>query len=215
MRAIIFDFDGTIADSFDTVVKIAYELTGKPQLSNVELVKFYRDQHHNGLKEAMHKLELQPWKWPWLLHRGKLKMSKIMHHVPIFPGLAQVLKHLAQDEHYELYIVSTNSTKNVERFLLEKGLLTYFRQVYGGAGLLNKAHLIKKVLHKRHLQPAETVYVGDEVRDVVAAKSLDMPCIAVTWGYNSAELLETSSPTLVAHTTAQLEKMLIEWGRTI
>lgn len=116
-------------------------------------------------------------------------------------------------ENYDLYIITSNSKKNVERFLGEKGILTYFRRVYGGAGLFNKQRLIKKVLKNSRLDAESTIYVGDEVRDVVAAKALNMPVIAVTWGYNSEQLLLTYQPTIIVRRPEQLSRVIAGWGK--
>ncbi len=212
MRAVIFDFDGTIADSFDTVVNIAYRLTKNQQLADTARVAWMRD-NNMGLAQAIKNLNIPKWKWPWLLMRGRSMMAKQIHQVPVFPGIDEVLKTLRQDE-FKMLIISSNSRSNVDKFLLEKGLLPYFDRVYGGAGLFNKAKVIKKLLKFENLQPHEVVYVGDEVRDVMAAKQAGVPCIAVAWGYNSHSLLADSGPTFVVNTPAQLQKEVIEWGKS-
>lgn len=213
MRAVIFDFDGTIADSFGTVVAIAYHLTKKEQLSNLEQVKILRD-NNASLTQAIKSLNIPKWQWPWLMQRGRRMMAQQIHQIPLFPGLDQVLRNLWQDK-FQLYILSTNSTSNVERFLVEKGLLAYFDKIYGGAGLFDKAKVLSKVLKQEKLDPASVVYVGDEVRDIIAAKQTGMPCIAVAWGYNSPELLVSYAPMVVTRTPQQLQNVVIEWGKTL
>lgn len=213
MRAVIFDFDGTIADSFGTVIAIAYHLTKKEQLANLDQVKLMRD-NNASLMQAIKSLNIPKWQWPWLIQRGRRLMAQQIHQVPAFPGLDHVLRDLSQSK-FQLFIISTNSTANVERFLLEKGMLPYFDRIYGGAGLFDKDKTIRKVLKQEGLESTSAVYVGDEVRDILAAKKLDMPCIAVSWGYNSAELLASYAPMVVAHNAKQLENVIVEWGNTL
>lgn len=213
MRVIIFDFDGTIADSFATVISIAFQLTKSQQLADIDQAKLMRDSN-SGLLEAVKGLNIPKWKWPYLLLRGKRLMSAKIHQVPLFPGMDEVLLRL-QQEKFDMYIISTNSKANVERFLLEKGLLSYFKNVYGGVGLFDKAKIIKKLLHEEQIAPSDALYVGDEVRDVMAAKQLNVPCVAVSWGYNSVDLLLRYAPMVVVRSTSQLEKVIIEWSKTI
>jgi len=213
MKALIFDFDGTIADSFSMVVSIAYQLTKNPQLADIKQVETMRD-NNIGLKELMANLNVPKWKWPWLLYKGKKMMAKNIHQISVFDGIAEVLSSL-KDQKYFMYIISSNSTSNIEKFMSEKGLLLYFNKVYGGAGLFDKAKLIAKVFKEQKIDPDSTVYVGDEVRDIEASKQLGMPCIAVSWGYNSADLLAQNSPMVVVRKPKELLRVISQWGDTI
>jgi len=213
MRAVIFDFDGTIADSFPVVIAIAYHLTKKPELANYHDLE-YMKTNNPGLMQLLKKLNIPKWQWPWLLLEGRKMMTKEMHLITIFPGIEELLKELKKQS-YKLYIITSNSKANVEQFLILKGILPYFDNVYGGASLFDKAKLIKKVIKAESIEPSSAVYVGDEVRDIVAAKQVNMPCIAVTWGYNTEDLLMQYSPMVVARTPKQLENILVEWGNTI
>ncbi len=212
MRAVIFDFDGTIADSFNTVVAIAYHLTKNQKLADTDRVGWMRD-NNMGLAQAIKSLNIPKWKWPWLLARGRALMAKQIHQVPVFDGIDDVLKAL-HSEQFQMFIISSNSRSNVEKFLLEKGLLPYFDKVYGGAGLFNKAKIINKLLKLESLNPNEVIYVGDEVRDIMAAKQSGIPSIAVSWGYNAHDLLAESGPTFVVDSPIQLQKEVIEWGKS-
>jgi phosphoglycolate phosphatase len=201
-RAVIFDFDGTIADSFATVIAIAHKLTRRPQLADIEYVKVMRNKHM-GLKHAVLSLNIPRWHLPWLVSRGRRIMSQNIHVIPVFSGIGEVLKKLNQ-EHYQLFIVTSNSKRNVERFLSEKGLQPYFKKVYGGASLFGKGRLIKKVLSDNSLKPDSAIYVGDEDRDIVMAQQYNLPVIGVTWGYNSEDLLRKHQPTDIVRTPNQL-----------
>ncbi len=213
MRAVIFDFDGTLADSFTAVIAIAYKLTKREQLADLNHAQTMRN-NNAGLVQAISTLEIPRWKWPWLLQRGRRVMAREIHKVPLFPGMEEVLERLKRDS-YEMYIISSNSVSNVDRFLTEKGILPYFNKVYGGSGLFDKAKTIKKLMKEQSLDPSSTIYVGDEVRDIEATKQLNMPCVAVSWGYNSEDLLLQHSPMVVARTPKQLENIIIEWGNTL
>jgi len=213
MNTVIFDFDGTIADSFPAAIKIAHQLTKKPELANFDQVETYRDKNF-GLLEAMNKLDIPKWKLPWLLLRGRKIMSNQIETIPLVSGMDDVLADLKKAT-YGLFVISSNSTSNIDKFLLEKGLMGYFTKVYGGASLFNKAKLIAKLIKQENLDPKNCIYVGDEVRDVEAAQKLNVACIAVNWGYNSDSLLAKANPMVIARSPKQLKSVILEWGNTI
>ncbi len=209
MRAVIFDFDGTIADSFTAVMDIAYRVTKNEQLKDINNVLAIKDSH-KGLREAVKILDIPRWRGIWMLKKGRKIMSKDILNVPLFEGIDEALARLRRAQ-YELFIVTSNSTKNVEKFLSTKGILSEFKAIYGGASLFNKQSLIKRLIKDNKLKISSTMYVGDEVRDIEAAKLLNMPIIAVSWGYNTEQLLLQHKPTILARTPKQLADVIIGW----
>ena len=210
MRAVIFDFDGTIADSFAAVMDIAYRVTKNEQLADINHVETMRASH-TGLREAIKLLDIPRWRGLWLLKKGRNIMAKDINRVPLFAGMAEALARLSSAK-YEMYIVTSNSTKNVEKFLSIRGILPNFKAVYGGAGLFKKQRLIKKVLKENSLEAEAAIYVGDEVRDIEAAKLIGMPAMAVTWGYNTEQLLLQHQPTILVRSPKQMADAIIAWG---
>jgi phosphoglycolate phosphatase len=69
-----------------------------------------------------------------------------------------------------------------------------FFSVDGGGTLFGKGRLIAKCLDLHQLVLDETVYVGDEVRDIQAARFAGIRPISVTWGFNSREALAAAQP---------------------
>lgn len=190
MRTLLFDFDGTLADSFGVVVDIFYELTNVPRIEDPEVISHLR---HLPMMQVAKELHVQPLQIPRLLVKGRQMMTERIQDVNPFAGMPEVLKQL-HDEGYTLYVMSSNSAQNVQVFLDEHQLSPYFTHVYGGIGLLNKAAAIRKVLRQSSLQPNECVYIGDESRDVDGAKKAGVHMIAVGWGYNDPALLKTHKP---------------------
>ncbi len=208
MNAVVFDFDGTIADSFNVIVEIAYELTKREQLADINHALEMR-LNHQSLNQTAKLLKIPRWQWPWLLNRGRKIMARDLHKIPLIKGMDEVFKQLKAN-HYELFVVSSNSKANVERFLAEKELAGYFQNISGGVGLFDKSRAIKRLMRDNKLKNDSIIYVGDEVRDIVAAKQLNIPCIAVGWGYNSEALLARYSPTVLVNSPTQLVDAISE-----
>jgi phosphoglycolate phosphatase len=208
MRTIIFDFDGTIGDSFKVAVEIAHEMTHRSQLVMPEEVVRLRKLR---MIEVARELELPKRRWPFLLIRGRKLMTKRLAEVQPFPGMADVLATLHK-QGYQLFILSSNSEKNIGRFLQDHALNRYFVRTYSGVGLLGKSRALRHILKQNHLQATDAIYVGDEARDIEGSKRVGMDCVAVGWGYNAPELLAAHAPRAVVVTPEALLESLEAWS---
>ena len=200
MRTLLFDFDGTLGDSFGVVVEIFYELTGHERIDDPATIAHLR---HLPLMQVAKELRITPIQVPRLLIKGRKMMSQQIDHVDAFPGIVETIRALHAQGH-DMYVMSSNSAHNVETFLRKHELDQYFVQVYGGIGLLNKAAAIKKVIRQIGLDADSCVYIGDEARDVDGAKRAGVHMIAVGWGYNEPELLKAHSPDSLVYKPQEL-----------
>lgn len=194
MAAIIFDFDGTLADSFDVLVRAFYEVNKHSQQISEEIITELRGK---SLPAILKKLDISWWQAPFLLVRGRRAMAKHIDRVRPFKGIPEVVKAL-DASHNKLFIMSTNSTVNVRQFLRTNNLQTYFTHVYGSVGLFGKAKKLRKIIKHNHLKHELCVYVGDEGRDIEAAHDVGVKSIAVAWGFSSVDLLEQLKPSAFA-----------------
>ena len=129
-----------------------------------------------------------------------------MESVDLFDGLHEVIKKLAED--HTLYVVSSNSMGIITAFLKRHKINQYFTRVYGNVGLFSKAQAIKKVMKREGFNVRNAVYIGDEVRDIEAAKKIHMPIISVTWGYNGSKVLNKYEPNFVANKPNDIAKII-------
>jgi phosphoglycolate phosphatase len=203
-RAVIFDFDGTIADSLPVAIQVFESITSRPERFTNEQVQKMRDL---SVPELIKALRIPKWKVPILLFRGRRMLREHLYGIPVHAGVAHALRQL-HEQGVPLFILSSNSTENVRKYLQRHKLLDCFDGVYGGASLLGKAPLILKLLNKEKLRPDHTWYVGDEVRDVSAARAVGMHIISVTWGYNTHGALATKEPDHLVDTAQELLQAL-------
>ena len=200
----IFDFDGTIADSFTTALGVFEDTVDRPQKLTPKEINELRG---SSLREILKNLRIRKWQIPMLVFRAKKGLSSKMIKIKTFKGLPQVLKELHDDGH-QMLILSTNSSSNIHKFLEVNGLGDYFDRIYGDIGLRGKAPALKKVLRKERISKEDCLYFGDETRDVEAAKKVGVTSVAVGWGYNYPEALKEVSPDYLAETPEKLLKII-------
>lgn len=202
--AIIFDFDGTIADTFKLSIGIFEKMTKRDKTFTDEEIERLRSL--TGL-HVLQELHIKPWIVPFMLIRGRTMMRRSLPSIEVFDGVKLLIADL-HNAGTPLFITSSNSTSNIMEFLRERGMDQYFIRVYGNVGLFGKARVLRKVMTGNRLDPARTTYVGDETRDIDAAKRVGIRIVSVGWGFNSATLLKTHDPDALANTTAELASLL-------
>jgi phosphoglycolate phosphatase len=192
VNVIIFDFDGTIADSFSAFVEITNRLAleyGFPQISPADLAHL----RNLSSKEVLNQSKVSRLRLPFFLRRFRREFNHKVCHLKPIPGMKealQALKHRGD----RLGIVTSNSEENVRGFLQAQGLEDLFDFVGGGLPLFGKERVLRRIIRQRHLNPAQVIYVGDETRDVEAAKKSEIRVVAVGWGFNTSQALARHQP---------------------
>lgn len=187
----IFDFDGTIADTFHAVIDVLNQLAdefGYRRASPDELATFTS----LGLRELADRVGLAWHRLPALAVRVRKEMARNMTRIAPFPGVPPVLRSL-RERGVRVGILTSNNRANVDSFLGHHPELV-FDFINAGSGLFGKHTRLKRLLAAQRLALADTCYVGDEVRDIEAARALGMRAVAVTWGFSSSQLLAASQP---------------------
>lgn len=205
VSTVLFDFDGTLADTFADGLEILNDLAGqfgfRPLLGDD--VERARDM---TTRQLMRFLGVPGRKLPSLSHQGVKRLRSRIDRIGPFPGVDAMLRTL-RDRGLRLGIVTSNSEENVSVFLKNHGI-EYFEFVRSSSRLLGKARVIRQTMREFQFSVDETVFVGDETRDIEACRRVGMRCIAVTWGYNSIKALEAQHPHRVVHDLADLPDVI-------
>ncbi len=188
---LLFDFDGTVADTRSIAHAILNDMSkefGFRELPEEEL-----DEARNmSTRDFIKHLGISAWRVPTIARRGLHLLHERIHQVNPILGIPETLVALhARGE--RLAILTSNSQANVESFLSRHDL-PYFEFVSCSSKLFGKGREIRRILRKEKLTPDQVLYIGDETRDVEAAKETGLRVAAVTWGYNSAEALHMLKP---------------------
>ncbi|MFA5004156.1 MAG: HAD hydrolase-like protein [Candidatus Saccharimonadales bacterium] len=202
---VILDFDGTIVDSLPAVIKVFEDISKHPRRFSPKQIEAFRNL---SLPELANNLKIPKWKIPWLLFRGRRMMRSHLRSIKIHPGMEDAIKKLDANS-IKLYILSSNSEQNVRKYLQWHGLDRYFLGIYGGAGLLGKAPKLAKLVKRERIVAGRTWYIGDETRDVLAAKTVGLHSGAVTWGYNTSKALVAKDPERIFNTPIEIVKAIV------
>lgn len=205
MAAIIFDFDGTIADSFDYIADFLAQEAGRGPLTAAEKQELRgRSMAAIGRSFGLSWLKLLR-----LFFKGRRHMHIAMTQVQPFDGMPEVIGKLHAEGH-ELFILTSNTVKNVHKFLHNHKLHEYFLEVYGGIGLFGKTPALRRILREQNLEKDNVVSVGDEIRDVQAAQAVGVRVVAVQWGFARPSALAELKPTALAGDPSELLAVLEE-----
>ena len=200
--SIIFDFDGTIADSLPVVLELFYKWA-KVEPFPPEKIQHLRNM---TLKQVLREVGVPLWRIPRLAVMARRRFGQRVKDVPIFAGIPNVLKQLHAQGH-TLYLISSNGPQNIRSFLKSNRIDQYFNAVQGNIGIFGKATAIRSIVLRHKLNRSDCFSIGDETRDVDAAKKAHVTSIAVTWGYNGEQILKSHKPDHLIITPDQLLKL--------
>lgn len=205
IKHVVFDFDGTIVDSRYLIIDLINQLTHKYNLRSL------KEQDYSYLRsltvvDRCRFIGLPLYKLPLfkLDLTGKYQESAgIMEPVP---GLKDVLAGL-KESGLKLSIISSNSVDNINRFL-DNNNIDFFDNIYSSRGIFGKDRTIAKFLRKHRLKSRDVIYIGDECRDIAACRKNSVKVIAVSWGYDSRELLSDSDPDFLVDNPVELFELI-------
>jgi phosphoglycolate phosphatase len=206
-KLLIFDFDGTIADTFDAALAILNKLAVEFGFRSLEPKDLERARDMRT-RQLMKFLGIPTRKMRRLAKRGSEELHALIHSIQPLPGMPEALREL-QTLGYSLGIITSNNEVNVQIFLRSHGL-ELFKFVRCSSKLLGKARMIRSVIRREHVRAADILFVGDETRDIEAAKKVGIRIAAVTWGYNSRRSLEAMKPDFVFESPGELVAFLMD-----
>jgi phosphoglycolate phosphatase len=201
----IFDYDGTLADSGAWMARALNKCAvkfGFRQLNESEIEALRGKDNRAILREVGVPL----WKLPQIA--AYVRKMAIEENVvtPLFPGVREALPRLRAGG-VRLAIVSSNS-EDIIRRSLGPALSAEIDFFACDASLFGKAPKIKRVVKRAGVTSGEAIAIGDETRDIEAARAAGIACAAVSWGYATAALLKAHAPDLIFASVAEMVETL-------
>jgi phosphoglycolate phosphatase len=189
-RLVIFDLDGTLADSFAWVVdnvnavadRFGFRRVADDEIEALRLV---------GPRELLAHLEVPRWKLPRISRH--IRQLKAQHDgIGLFPGVDAMLQSLVR-QGVATAMVSSDHEENVRR-TLGPANVAHIGHFACGASLFGKAAKFRQVMRQAGIGAGDTLAVGDELRDLEAARKAGIAFGAVAWGYANPAVLVAQRP---------------------
>jgi phosphoglycolate phosphatase-like HAD superfamily hydrolase len=205
-RTIIFDFDGTLADTLEESRRIYNLLAGDYSLREV-LADELPQLRNFSLLELLDHLGIPKRRVPTLLSRGTSMMRSNISRLPLISGIGGILPEM-RSRAKSFGVLTSNAEENVDLFLKAHGLREHFDFISSTSRLTGKSGHLRAIRKTFSLHAEEMLYVGDEIRDIKASKKAGIAVAAVTWGFNSAESLAAESPEHIVREPGELLKLV-------
>lgn len=212
MKHILFDLDGTLTESAPGIInsaKYALHQMGYSIPDDAILEKFVGPpllesfSKHCGMDEASAKEALR-------LYRVYFR-EKGMFENSLYENIPELLEKLCA-RGFTVNLATSKPEEFAVQILKHFGIYKYFSGICGASmdgSFHEKADVIGKLISDMGYAPEDCVMVGDRKHDVLGASAWGIMCIGVVYGYGGREELEKAGADLIAESTTELEKILL------
>lgn len=194
-KYVIFDFDGTLADSKRISIEVVNELAevyGFPKIEAEQMAEIQAQ----SISEIMKHPDSPMRKFPVMAKDFYLNYKRLLPKISLFKGMRETLQELHQSG-IGIAVLSSNEESNIREYF-QKQDLDFITEIYTSSNLFGKDKLIDDFCENLKVKKEEILYVGDEARDIQACQKCGVDVIWVSWGYDSAEHIMPLKPTFVA-----------------
>lgn len=213
MKAIIFDFDGTLADSGECGLlatqqafnELGLAVPSKEQIDyymGIPIEQSFHEMTNHTLNEEQFKQLLNNFRQAYRQFEEQT--------ISAFPTIDEVLSSLKQHG-LLLFVVSSKKTDVLYRNLQKLKLDQFFTDWIGSDQVEHyKPHPdgIYKIIERYSLNTMDCVMIGDAIFDIQMGKAAGCKTVAVNWGSHSKTQLLEEEPTFFAHEVNDLNQLI-------
>ncbi len=202
IKAVIFDFDGVIFDTFDIAFDIVTRTCNKYCKKKIKTKQDFLEIYKKNFYEAMKEHGVKDMK---AIKDEQIKLLEAVKPKP-FRGIKDVLKKLKG--RYKVSVVSSNFQEIMEEDLKREGMMDLFDLIIGADKIESKIKKIGFILKKFGLDESEALFVSDTSGDLIEAKKAGVKTMGVTWGFFPKKELLKESPDYIAEKPEDIIKEL-------
>jgi phosphoglycolate phosphatase len=186
----IFDMDGTLSDSFPWFLSVINQVADKHRFQRVTEDRI-DEMRSVGAGELVRMLGVPKWRIPLIIRDMRKMKAEQIDRISLFPGVDRMFDEL-KARGVTICVVSSDNEDNVRRVLGPlDDRVSYFACA---AGLFGKTAKFQRILELTGISVDDTLSIGDEIRDIDAAREAGVDFGAVSWGYTSAAALNARAP---------------------
>lgn len=187
---VILDFDGVLADSTGWVMANFNAIARRHGFRAVDEAELVRLRGRPN-REVVRELGVPFWRLPGIARDVRARMAAEAHTIPLFDGAADFLSEL-HGSGVATAIVSSNAEETIRRMLGSAAATVSYYAC--GVAIFGKTRVFRAVVRRARVPATRVICIGDEERDIAAARRAGLACAAATWGYATPAVLAAARP---------------------
>jgi len=184
MKAIIFDFDGVIHDTYELAYKINVEISGKT-LTREQYRDFFNGNIFERVVVDKEKERVESEKYFRL-------QKEAFSHLKIDKNIKNNLEKLSNK--YSLFIISSNQEDALNSYFKNNEFNHIFKEILGAETHQSKVEKFKYLFKKCNLNVNDCIFVTDTLGDIIEGNKVGIRTIAVDFGFHKRDRLEKGKP---------------------
>lgn len=210
-KVVVFDFDGTLCDSFPLVVgKMTEALTEfrKEPLTEEESKNLYGPTEEGIIYRLFKDKGIAKECFTRYLSLYSRDHEKMLPS--FYPGILDLLKEL-KTKNIHVYLLTGRCKETTSITLSKFDAFDYFKAIYtGGIDGEVKEIRLNELCETHHYKPEELIYIGDSLRDVPQCRKANVDIFSVCYlNMSNKEQLEEINPNNVCSTVEDLRNKIL------
>lgn len=194
IQHIMFDFDGTLADTSEGIIHsmhYAYDRLQLPHVPDERIQNIIGPPLEEMFSVLLHTEDEHYIRQAVIYFRERYAKEGV-RELCLYPQVKETLPKI-KEKGIELYVVTSKPEKFVYEICSEQGIGEYFTAVTGVSAevrSLSKAERMGKLMQEYGITKENGIMVGDRPEDAKAAGKNQTACIGVSYGFGKREELE-------------------------
>lgn len=212
--AVLFDFDGTVADTGEGVflcVRYAIDAHGLEQPNDEDIRKFIGPPmivSYHTLYPQLSDDEVQS-----LMQSYREKYAEVgLYKYKLYDGITELLKKLNENG-IKTAVASSKPQEALENIIKVSGIDKYFDCIVGADRNYtdsDKATIVEEAIKRTGVtDKSRVLMVGDRKYDIVGAHKAEIACAAVLFGYGSQKEFDEYRADYIVNSFKEVEKIVL------
>jgi len=200
--ALLVDFDGVIADSFQAYFSEYTAVCTEMGLSRLNSREAFLALFDGNLIECLIRSGFSLRRLRELANMLGPRIEAASVRVDSFPGMPEVLNRLA--DRHPVHVITSNHTDIAKAFLQRHGV-SGMRSITGADVEASKVRKIRRAM--RQERGYKPYYVGDTRGDMIETRRAGAIPVGVSWGWHDAKRLASGRSWKLVHSPTELERL--------
>jgi len=214
MKAVIFDKDGVLSETFDIHAKAHLKVLADHDVkaTKEDVAKKYGMLTSEILKEIMEdygKKITEETAKKMAIEKDKIYLKLAEKELKLLPGVKEMLEYL-KNKGYKIGLASSSSPGSIQQILRVTNIKKFFDATISGWDIKKgkpNPDIFLECAKKLKVKARECVVVEDSVYGIEAAKKAGMKCIAVATGQHTLEELQKMKPDWLLNTLEEFNNI--------